>query len=471
MKNVNLHPVLLVSVAWFLATPGPALGASEFSELRPVVEAEEVVYSYQDADNGAGPLWCSGSTCLVRIGADVFASGLETLKGVPPLNNCRWTLFQRNANGWTLQQADLHGRTREPAPLAGFPGGGLFLSANPTLLTNLQSGGGPAQPQLLEFDPKKADGPFHVLLPQWDGSPAFSEHSYRSFSADGANRELILFQNVDMTHAEWAFRDRNGQWSAHGKLKWPWGGDYAKPQPVRTCYPDVALKNRAVHFCGVSDIVEPNPEWRAFKKQLTGREWDYDFRRLFYTWSDDITTGQFHDWVEIASREKTCGWIFPGDLWLDPDGLVHVLWAERAIDERLRPKFFPTEKQSQSLNYAVLREGKVISRRTLVEAREGESHEIPSAPRFQVTPDNRLCVFYYVQGKNSAGNPVSENRVMEIFKDGNLSKPVTVPLKAPFTSCFTATPRAGSPTSETLEVLGQQAGKSRTMSYARIRLR
>ena len=64
-----------------------------------------------------------------------------------------------------------------------------------------------------------------------------------------------------------------------------------------------------MHFCGVSDIVEPYPEWRAYKKQLTGKEWDYDFRRLFYTWTPDITREKFRHWVEVASRDKTCGWI------------------------------------------------------------------------------------------------------------------------------------------------------------------
>ena len=63
--------------------------------VRPVVEVEEEVYSYQPADNGSGPMWCGGSTCLVRIGEEVFASGVETLEGFKPLNNCRWTLFKR----------------------------------------------------------------------------------------------------------------------------------------------------------------------------------------------------------------------------------------------------------------------------------------------------------------------------------------------------------------------------------------
>jgi len=48
--------------------------------IQPAVEVEEDVYSFLPANNGAGPMWCSGSTCLVRIGDDVFASGLETVK-------------------------------------------------------------------------------------------------------------------------------------------------------------------------------------------------------------------------------------------------------------------------------------------------------------------------------------------------------------------------------------------------------
>ena len=70
--------------------------------------------------------------------------------------------------------------------------------------------------------------------------------------------------------------DAAGKWSAQGKLAWPWGAEYDQPQPIRVCYPNVALRNRALYFCGVSDIVEPYQSWRQYKKQLTGREWDYD---------------------------------------------------------------------------------------------------------------------------------------------------------------------------------------------------
>ncbi len=183
--------------------------------------------------------------------------------------------------------------------------------------------------------------------------------------------ELLLFQNIGYTHAEWTFRDRAGKWSAQGQIKWPWGAEYAKPEPIRVCYPNVALRDRAVHFVGVSDVLEPNPAWRKFKRELTGQQWDYDFRRLFYTWTPDITKQPFAEWVEIASRESTCGHVWPGDLWLAPNGDAHLLWSERAIDERLRERFFPDAKQSEALNYAVVRAGKVIRRRTIVDSEGG----------------------------------------------------------------------------------------------------
>jgi hypothetical protein len=453
---------LFVFAPMTLAATGPAF--------RPVVEVEEDVYHYEPADNGAGPLWCQGSTCLVRAGEELFASGLETIKGAKPLNNCRWMLFHRGGSGWQKTLSDPSGRTREPCPMVAFPDGRLLLSVNPTLNTDPNAYSGPARPQILQFAAREAGKVERTLLPTWSGSPKFTEHSYRSFAADGPNREMILFQNIGYTHAEWSFFDRDGRWSAQGQLKWPWGADYVKPEPIRTCYPDVALRNREVHFCGVSDIIEPNPEWRAFKKQLTGRDWDYDFRRLFCTWSPDITTGKFEPWVEIASRERTCGWINPGDLWAAPNGDVHILWTERALDERLRPKFFPGQKQSYALNCAVLRKGKVISRRTLLVAEEGKSDERPGRGRFQITPDNRLFVFFYVSGSDSTGKHVSENRLLEILPDGSASEAVRVPLQSPFTDFFTATVRAGSPPSKALELLGTRQGSNATISYARIRI-
>lgn len=460
--------MMFVNLPWQVSGEGP--GSSAALAPAPIVEVEEDVYRFAAANNGAGPMWCHGSTCLVRCGDELFASGLETLAEAKPLNNCRWLLFRRAASGWEKVMADPIGRTREPSPLAAFPDGRLFLSANPTLVTNRETYAGPANPEILEFSTKQPSKAPGRLQPVWDDEPQFTEHSYRSFAADGPRRELILFQNIGYTHAEWAFCDRTGRWSGCGKLKWPWGADYAKPQPIRVCYPNVALQDRTVHFCGVSDIVEPNPAWRAFKKQLTGQEWDHDFRRLFYTCSANIETGDFAPWLEVASREATAGWITPGDLWVGPDGAAHILWTERALDERLRTKFFPEAKQRHALNYAVVKAGRVVQRRSLALVEEGGSQEIPGRGRFQATPDGRLFVFYFVSGRNAAGQSVSENRLLEVRMDGSQTAPVKVPLQHPLSDFFTATPRAGSPPATTLDLLGQRVGSPATISYARVRL-
>jgi len=454
-----------------------ALGASS-SEADPdkhakpdamMIEAEEDVYSSQAANNGAGPLWSYGSTCIARAGEKVFISGIDMVPGAKPLNNVRWTLYQRGADNWEAIRCG-DGRTREPCPLASFSDGSLFLSDNPTL-TEPDDYNGPARPEVLRFSPAGAGAAPQKLLPVWEGVPEFTEHSYRSFAADGKNGELILFQNVGYTHAEWSFRGRTGTWSAYGKLNWPWGADYRKPAPIRTCYPTVALKDRAVYFCGVSDVIEPYPQWREYKKEVSGRDWDYDFRRLFFTWSDDIASGTFHDWVEISSRDKTCGWIMPNDLWVGPDGVVHVLWTERALDERMRAKFFPNEKQTHALMYARVRSGKVELKRPIQIGGEGESSEIPGTGRFQVTKDGRLYAFYYVRGQNEKGEEVSENRVLEILPDGTQTPAARVPLERPFTRFYTATWRAGSAPSRILDVYGTRTDGGDALSYARIRLR
>jgi hypothetical protein len=437
--------------------------------LAPVIEIEEEVYAFTDAGNGAGPMWSFGSGMIVRVGEHVFASGLETVAGVPPLNNCRWMLFRRGAGGWEKVRVDDR-LTREPAPLAGFADGRVLVSVNPTELMEPRAKAGPAAPDVLQFSAAHpAAGPVS-LAPQWQGAPRFTEHSYRSFAADGPAGELVLLQNVGYTHAEWTFRDRAGAWSAQGQLAWPWGAEYDKPQPARLCYPNVALRNRAVYFCGVSDIVEPYAAWRSAKRELTGRDWDYDFRRLFYTWTPDITRTPFAEWVEIASRDKTAGWITPGDLWVAPDGAVHLLWSEKAIDERLRAKFFPEARQSHALNYAVVREGKVVLRAALVESTEDKPGLIASGGRFHVTPDQRLLAVYFVAGVETDGRRVAENRVTEILPGGRCAEPVRLPLARPFRSFFTTTVRAGSAPSNTLELLGLRANTGNTISYARVRL-
>ena len=120
--------------------------------VRCTVEVEELVTRYTPANNGAGPLWCYGSTVIARQGGDVFLSIIETGKDVPLLCNTRWQLWHRSSDGWKLAQSENEYRQREPCPLAVFQGGPVFLSVNPsTEPTGTKYG--PCKPLVLEFDP------------------------------------------------------------------------------------------------------------------------------------------------------------------------------------------------------------------------------------------------------------------------------------------------------------------------------
>ncbi len=460
---MNFH--LILSVSLLILPIEVTFGQGSVSNLKASVEIEEDVYSYEDANNGAGPMWCHGGTSIVRFRDEVFASGIETILGMKPLNNCQPFLLHRTGTGWkrVFQENE---RTREPSPLAMFQAGQVFLSTNPTL-TSPATYSGPARPGLYEFQALAPSQAPRAVEPVWEGEPAFSEHSYRSVAADGVTGELILLQNIAYAHTEWSFRDHHEKWSAQGKLEWPWGDSYAHPKPIRLCYPAVALKDRRVFLCGTSDVKEPNEAWRDYKRELTGREWDYDFRRLFFTCSDDITTGKFHEWLEISSREKTAGKIRLCDLYVAPNSDVFILWNECALDNRLRAKFFPNAKQRFSLECAILRDGKVVRRITLVEGGDGLSGLIPGKGRFHITKDNRLIVLYYQGGVDDNFRHISQNRILELDSNGNPSKPIAIKFRQPFTHFFTTTVRAGCRPSNTIDLFGS-AGK--TMRYARIRL-
>lgn len=438
--------------------------------LHATVEIEEDLYSYTPANNGAGPFWCHGNTTLARFDDQVFATGLETIPAAKPLNNCRWTLWRRGDRdtAWEKVYTDTE-RTREPSPLTVYPEGRLFVSTNPAR-TLPDAYSGPAEPQILEFDGRRPSLAPIRHLPRWMGEPRFTEHSYRSFVADSRRGELLLLQNIGYNSAFWSFLDAAGAASAIGELVWPWGADYLKPVPIRICYPNVALVNRAVHVFGVSDIEEPNPAFREFKLQLTGNKWDYDFRRLFYSWTPDITRHPFRAWTEIASREATCGLLSVCDLCAEDDGRVHLLWHDQSCDVRLREKFFPDAQLTISLEYAVIRDGQVLQRQTLAHHAEGAGNPTPLSARFHPVPDGRLVVIAGFQMNPNDPASVS-NRIFEIRADGSPGEMAPLDLKHPFKGIFfTATPRAGSKPSPVLDLLGLGHGRSDTIKYARVRI-
>lgn len=484
--------------------------------VRMTVAAEETVYSSRYSNNGASPLWCFNNSCVVRVGGDVFVSGYERVPGAQPLNDCRWVLWQRTAAGWRRAQADEQGRTREPSPLACLPDGRLLLSANPTLLAPEASGGGTARPVLLAFSAAQPHAPPQTWVPAWQGQPAFNEHSYRTLAVDAAAGEALLFQNAGYAKAEWALRERQGRWRS-GQLAFPRyaPGDLAPfgASHGRVNYPVVALLDRAVHFCGavaydnwsrvktVADLGLGKDPNAVGASGMAGRQRGNRTRRLLYAWTVKIGAQPFSDWLEIDNTFADGGWLFATDLHVDATGLVHLLWFRSPMLQPLRDALYPDIKRVYRIEYATLRNGKILGRRTLVRAVEGVDPVFPTdldqvgrpyvmlsgerilgdaipTPRFHVTPNGRRFLVYYV----TDGQGLSENRILEIQPDGTDSAPVTLPLKYPLVQFFTASPRAGCAPADTLDMLGHRRGGwcpvagtddrewAGTMSYVRLRI-
>ncbi|MEW6750877.1 MAG: hypothetical protein AB1505_07855 [Candidatus Latescibacterota bacterium] len=436
--------------------------------LHAVVEIEEPLYTFAPANNGAGPLWCHGSTVLARQGDEVFFAGLETLPDQVPLNNCRWVLHRRGPRGWEEVHRDATGRTREPSPVALLGNGALLVSANPTL-TAPGTYGGAARPAVFRFAAGDAAAPPVGEVPAWQGEPAFTEHSYRSLAADRWRSEVLYLQNVGYDVAHLSFRQADGGWQGLGTLRWPWGGEYDPPRPLRLCYPNVVLRERAAHFLGVGDIVEPVGAWKEAKFAVTQREWDYVFRRLFYAWTPDVTGQPFGEWLEIANRDATAGATANGDIHVGADGRVHLIWCETNTDLRLRDRFFPGQRLSQALEYACLRQGQVQERRTLARWEEGEDGLQPQLARFHVQGDGTPLVLASFGRPGKAGAPLLFR--LAALESGPPPAWADVSFAHPMPGTFlTSTVRGGSAPGATIDMVGSWPDQAHTIGYARLRV-
>ncbi len=425
--------------------------------LHYAVEIEEIVTRYTPANNGAGPMWCYGSTVIARHGKDVYLSTIETGKDVPLLCNTRWQLWHRSSDGWKLKQSEKAYRQREPCPIAVFQQGPVFLSVNPsTEPAGVQYG--PCRPLVLEFNRKNLQRPFKTNTPAWTDGTYFTDHSYRGFAADGVNGELLLVNiNAKTSEQFVSYRDSNGRWHQKGTIEFP----------IRSCYPQVGLRNGSAHIMAIGDIVEPLEKWRKLKFEKLNRKWDYVFRRLFYTYTNNIRTTGFADPVEIDSVEETGGYIRNLDMHIDKAGAAHLLYTKQPHQYAfIRDKYFPGQPMIISLEYVVVKNGKVVSKKTLAQTPQTSTGFNPSFARFHISSGGKIHVIAagtgITKGKRTSGNFIGR------IPSGK-GKPVfeRINLKHPFGSFFTNTPRGGSKPSELIDLFGI-ADDGPNLRYARI---
>jgi len=425
--------------------------------IRVAVEVEDEIYTYQAADNGAGPLWCHGSSIVARTGDRVYVACLETIPDQIPLHNTRWLLYERQDGGsWRLVYRDTTGRTREPSPIA-LVGDELLVSANPTLAAP-DAYSGPTEPTVFGFDTGSIDTVPRTEQLDWEEVATFSEHSYRTVAADSSTGDVLYMQNEGYEIAHLSLR-RGGTWQRRGQIRWPFGDEYARPQPLRLCYPNVMLHDGGGHFLGVGDIVEPVDAWREAKKQITGRDWDYVFRRLFYASSADLGSEAFGAWLELANRDATAGSTRQCDLWID----AHALWIEVSTDARIRDQFFPDTQINQSLEYAIIREGQFVERHSLAVLNEGDSGLSPTQARIHVTASGAPLILAQF---NDTANGALHWRIAPLQVQPTW---VEVPFDRPMGGTFlTNTVRAGSAPTDVIDIVSSVTGPG--LGYARIRV-
>jgi hypothetical protein len=404
-------------------------------------------------------MWCYGSTVIARQGNDVFLSTIETGEGVPLLCNTRWQLWHRSADGWKLAQVEKEFRQREPCPLAVFQKGSVFMSANPST----EPPGtkyGPCKPLVLEFDPSNPAGPAEIQTLAWATGTYFTDHSYRGFAADGVNDELLLLNiNAKTSEQFISFYDSSGTWHPKGTITFP----------IRACYPQVALQNNAAHVMAIGDIVEPVEEWRKLKYEKLKRDWDYVFRRLFYTYTNDIRSTGFCEPIEIDTAEKTCGYIRNLDMYIDDTGAAHLLYTKQPHQyEFIRDKYFPRETMKTYLEHVIIKDGKVLSRRTLAEQPCGPNGFEPLFGRFHIDSLKQLYVIA-TGTKVEDGERISGNYLARIPTSNKKPTFEHIELKHPFGNFFTNTPRGGSKPSDIIDLFGI-ADDGPNLRYARIRI-
>ena len=415
------------------------------------VRVEEDVYDFVSPDNGSGPMWSYGCTAIARSHNDVVVSQMETGDGVPRLCNTRWRMLRRTDNGWDcLAEADGY-RQREPCLLAVLPGGRFYLNVNDST-TPPGTLYGTCEPKLLEFrldDPKH---PRNEIRPEWPGEPSFSDHSYRGYAAD-ADAEQLLMLNIDCETSvqHWCLLSANGKTLHSGDVTFP----------IRSCYPQAALKRGSGHILAVGDIVEPVEEWRKYKFEQTQREWDYVFRVLYYAQTPDIRKESFRAPIEIANVDDTAGHIRNEDLWIDPNGDAYIMYTAREVQSTLmRDKFFPDKSTSDSLYLAVVHDGQLAKRYLLIEGAEAQQ---PGCARFHETPAGLLYAVLYVGGADAG------NKLMQVHPLAGQVELVSIPFETPFTSFCLASERAGNRPATTIDILGHR-GRGDKLSYGRLEI-
>jgi hypothetical protein len=456
-------------------------------------EVEETIAAFEMPNNNTFPLWSYGAPTIVRQGEDVYATIPEVSKDVPPMCNTRLQLFRKQGeSGWQRIFANPIFDQREPCPIARLGDGSILVSINPAVTPFRSNAAGSevmwyCEPYLLRFP---EDEPFaEVLKPQWDTDWPFTDHSYRGLATDPSEQSLLVM-NIEgyqwkpgpQGRYHWAFRDGAGRWANQGLLEFP----------LRCCYPCISLKDRRVNVVAISDTDEPNSEWMEYKRDFAGIPYDFDFRKLYFAWADDIEQGGFHEPVLIESVDQTAGHIKHFDLYVDADNVAHILYLVRNFRQPfMRDRFFPGQTLTATLKTVRVKDGVVQSEHVLAHSTEDlqgslwsygpppearnttESFQtnvpVPLHAAYHAAPDGRLYVVYALGGVDETGSDLAQNYLVEIT-NGQPPVPLRIEMDDPLKIFYTAAARIGSTPSDSIDLFGTGKRHPDQIRYARIQV-
>lgn len=441
------------------------------------------VTHFTQVENNPGPLWGYGSSSIVRQDNNVYCTVMKVDTNSNSMCNMKWNLLMlsEGTNKWEKIISGSHYSEREPCPLGRLSENELIISINPCkdvrYITPENKSAHFCTPKLVLLDCTSMA--MKEITPEWSQPYEFTEHSYRGMATDSNENSSLLFQVVGYHGLAWTYLDHQFSSKANGFLSFP----------SRATFPQVAIRGKSAAILAVSDVYEPNIEWREYKKQVTGKEWDYDFRQLFFSYTPDISCIPFSPITTLASQDETCGHMRNMDLYIDGDGISHIVWIDRNIWHGfIREMFFKDIQIIIRLNYCRVKNGKVIFRKTILESREilGQNKKnsalmmsgaVPNYAAFHVSDSNKLFLVYHIS--SNLEDIKSGNYIQQVFPEYCDSNKI-LDLDFPLASFFTANFRLGNAPSKIIDLYGTTSGweyddlsRRRTdkwIRYAQVRL-
>lgn len=319
-------------------------------------------------DNGTQPSWSRGNSTIVRVGTRVFVTNAHVHPRRKPYNRTTLEIWEKEDGGtWNLVFEDTGVYQREPSPIAYIGNNKLAVTANVPAAEHAEDEetmDTDCIPTLYIFD---ISGPVKrelVMRLPWDRDDyTFWEHSYRGFAYDQKRRNLFL-DNIEYDDDRFCYTllDRDLNCIRCGKLNFP----------ARCCYHTIAIQDGETYLFAIQDIKEPVAQWRDYKRQMTGRQWDYDFRKIYLNYCADIEHADFEPSVLICDRDATCGWMACLDCCFDKNGNMMLLVSgQNVYPSFMRERFFPDVPPESTLELFRFSKGKMIDHQIINRSSDG----------------------------------------------------------------------------------------------------